>query len=347
LPILKIFTELFENLQGDCGNDASQLQSQSSTIKEARKQFIFDSHQQSADKCLVGVVNEVNLTIKNRFNTEELVDRLHSVELSPKEKIETWEELKFRSVAKIVSVSYVYPLLSVAFKLHRSILSHELCNEQQCSKSRDDSEGLIKYITNIFAKAQDPESTNTISSQKIQQIFNNCIHFLANDGVDRLLNLIEQLTKETIEGIKLTESVDTNSFRLLIEKIGSNLESFTGDKNFSDIVIPSSQISNSDCQMTYLKKLFMQLTSALQSKTCKNIMKTFTRQYFDHVSEFLDQTLEKSIPFAKLIPMLTKAYTKVSLDKHGSVFHQTLNSTELYQLTLILFNSASEILTFE
>jgi len=61
-------------------------------------------------------------------------------------------------------------------------------------------------------------------------------------GIENLLNLIDQLTREATESIKLTEPMDKKSFRLFVEKIGSKLELFIGDKNFSDFVIPSSQV---------------------------------------------------------------------------------------------------------
>ena len=121
---------------------------------------------------------------------------------------------------------------------------------------------------------QDIDDSDAISNPKMQQLFNNCMKFLITDGtyyrllrndiwckilynfirdfvfqltlkilgIENLLNLIDQLTREATESIKLTEPMDKKSFRLFVEKIGSKLELFIGDKNFSDFVIPSSQV---------------------------------------------------------------------------------------------------------
>ena len=103
----------------------------------------------------------------------------------------------------------------------------------------------------------------------------------------------------------------------------------------------------------------------MQSRACKNLTLEFTRQYIDEVSEveitkfiifsriilnfqFLGHNMpEEMLPFAKLIPIITKAYSKLSSNKYGSLFHKILNSPELYQFTLIVFNFADELPNFD
>ncbi|KAI1718831.1 peroxin-3 domain-containing protein [Ditylenchus destructor] len=65
-----------------------------SNLSQARKNFIFDSHQQSCDKTVLSIIHDFRDQLGKRFETASLVERLKQGKIEPKVKIALWEDLK-------------------------------------------------------------------------------------------------------------------------------------------------------------------------------------------------------------------------------------------------------------
>lgn len=62
---------------------------------KARRHFLFDVHQQSCDKTLRKLVPEFVAKIRDKLNTDALLEELRSPsQLSAQQKIEIWQKLK-------------------------------------------------------------------------------------------------------------------------------------------------------------------------------------------------------------------------------------------------------------
>jgi len=326
---------------------AGEYSSHEVNLQQARKNFIFDVHQQSCDKLLHNLVADVRTLLQRRFDTEHLVERLKNEELLSEEKIHIWEELKSRTIGRILAVGYCYSLLVVALKTQRSILCQETCKGLERPKSRESglTGGLIAYASSFFNKPQDEiqsnsNSANTVSDPFTQQLFSNCIHYLTSEGINQLFNRIELATNEILATIPLTREFTPTQMGQLMEKIKLRMEIHASSRNFSDLVVPISRpmVSSLADRSAHLQSLLTQLVNALQSQRCRTLLSTSVQFYIDEAVEILSGKSSNSIPLAKQIPLVADVFNKVSQTNVDSVFQRSLLSSDLYQFTLLVFN---------
>jgi len=277
-------------------------------------------------------------TIKNFFNTEELVELLKSSShITSSKKIELWNELKIRSVAKIVALIYTFPLLIVSFKIHRSVLVHELLKGAQSKNSSNN--GLFSNFTSYISEIYGAKTEKQVDSTTVQQQFSNSARYFTSDGVFLLLKLIRQLVIEFTDCSKLMDVIYLTDFRLIIEKIESKLYTLLDIRN---VVAPIPEMDKSSAFYSLLN----QYVSALSSLRCKSLLENFQTQYLEAAFNFIDankyEDHECTLRFAKLIPLLTKAFQKISLNRTG-IFESVINSSDLHQFSLLVFNCASDL----
>jgi len=201
----EIFTELVHSLQSyaDGHHMVSQPGMSIARLTEARKGFIFDTHQQSCDKVLAQIVPSVQEMIERRFDTEDIVMKLKNEgqNMTTEEKVALWEMLKLRSFARILAVVCTYPIIIVTFKSQKSILCSEICRkmelmekEREMARSRKDSLATqaMNYVSALFWRAEvdaepDPDILPRITlDAQVQQVFNNCIQYLTAEGILRV-----------------------------------------------------------------------------------------------------------------------------------------------------------------
>lgn len=93
---------------------------------QSKKNFIFDSYQQSCDKQVRDVIQDLIEHLNNRFDIDELVKRLQRDEsIDTKEKVDIWNMIKHRTFSKIIAIAYMHSLVLLALKLQKSILCRE------------------------------------------------------------------------------------------------------------------------------------------------------------------------------------------------------------------------------
>ncbi|KAH7712276.1 hypothetical protein AAVH_20363, partial [Aphelenchoides avenae] len=329
------------------GRQSSLVVEKEETLSKARKHFIFDAHQQCCDKALREALSDLRQIIKNRFNTEELVERLkQDSELTNQEKVELWEQIKLRSFARILAVSFAYSLLTLAFKTQKSILCQETCRHLEASKKQGFvGEGFVNYITSFFRESEGRNRSASFSDPKAQQLFSNCIHFLNTQGVNLLFNRIEAVSEEVMGKVSLAKAITISEIKDLLEQAKFKLIASTGTKNFSDLVVPLTQpkFRMHNEGVVHLEELLTRFVTVLQSQRCTNLMASFTQLYVNDAVQTLElsEAADKARPLAKLLPLLSDSYSSVSSTKDGSVLHQTLISSELYQFALFVFSDES------
>lgn len=131
-------------------NDSDLLEnfnSKNSKIKEnelslARKHFIFDSHQQSCDKNLSESIMDIRNIIRNRYPVETIVDTVKDPDLPPEEKIRVFDDIKLKSIARIISTSFSYSLIIIASKTQKSIICSETCKNLEKSRQTVENNGV-------------------------------------------------------------------------------------------------------------------------------------------------------------------------------------------------------------
>uniref|UniRef100_A0A915DAI9 Peroxisomal biogenesis factor 3 n=1 Tax=Ditylenchus dipsaci TaxID=166011 RepID=A0A915DAI9_9BILA len=319
---------------------------ESSNMNQARKNFLFDAHQQSCDKVLQQVIAEIQQTIQQRFDAESVVQKLKQNEgMNAKQKIHLWEELKIKAFGRILAVAYCYPLLVIAFKVQKSILCQESCrNIELKTKQQNEStiSGMYSYASSFFWNKQENINHNqsTSTDPQTQQLFSNCINFLATEGIKELCNRVERVTSEVISTASLATEIDS---QLLFQKAMSKMDQMTGNQNFSEFVVPCSGpvVSSLAHNSSHLQSLLKQFLQSLQSIMCKTLLTSFVKLYVDEALSVLNTSENKNLPLAKLIPIASETFGLISGCKTDTPFRQILISSELYQFSHLVFDVSS------
>ncbi|KAI1718830.1 fcf1 domain-containing protein [Ditylenchus destructor] len=139
-----------------------------------------------------------------------------------------------------MAAAYCSSLILIACKLQKSILCQETCKNMERNESKQTSSwaaGIANYVTSYFWDKPE-ETIQSGPDAQTQQLFSNCINFLATDGIKALCDKIEAVSTEVFGNVPLSKEVNVKH---LLEKIKSKMENATGCKNFSEYVIPLSR----------------------------------------------------------------------------------------------------------
>uniref|UniRef100_A0A914CCS5 rRNA-processing protein UTP23 homolog n=1 Tax=Acrobeloides nanus TaxID=290746 RepID=A0A914CCS5_9BILA len=284
-------------------------------LSKSRKHFIFDSHQQSCDKQVQLVLNDVKSLIQAHFNVEELVDRLkNSDELSAVEKVHIWEEIKVKSFARILAVAFIYPLIAVVFKTQKSIICRENCKRYE-NNSQNSKNSFLSYASSYIWREDDRSKVEAAPDPKIQQLFLNCTQFFTTSGINQLFDRIQRVSKELVSSLLLNKPVSPEDIKFLLDKAKTKIQGLYGSKNFADLVVPQRNIQGSFnvVNTVHLETLLTNFSDMLQSQSCGQLISNFTQQYLDHTKELISGDLnDKQVPLAKLLPVLTDSFSDLS-----------------------------------
>jgi hypothetical protein len=79
----------------------------------------------------------------------------------------------------------------------------------------------------------------------------------------------------------------------------------------------------------------------MQSSRAQAVLSSFVQRYINETVDFVENELEtvKPIAVAKLLPILSASFPKISSTSYDSVLQQNITSTELYQLCQMAFSS--------
>uniref|UniRef100_A0A914HRN2 Uncharacterized protein n=1 Tax=Globodera rostochiensis TaxID=31243 RepID=A0A914HRN2_GLORO len=285
-------------------------------LVEARRHFLFDVHQQSCDK----------------FSTEELLDELRSsAELTTQRKIEIWEQLKVRSVSRLVSLS---------------IVCQQLCHSAHNKAPRNEGSSIfshgVAFVNSFLCSDQNSgriQQTDELTGD-LTELFNNAIAYFQEDGVALLMGIIERIVCQIFDKVSLGEQLNAKDFLFLIERVRAKVEEICGE-NYVDFVVPSSEVNLANfgaVENAHLRILLQHLTDVVKSRDARRLTKQFGGQYLEEAMKFLDEAplLAVSLPMAKIVPILCDAFDQIGATDYGSTFHTILSSTELHRFTLFV-----------
>lgn len=100
-------------------------------------------------------------------------------------------------------------------------------------------------------------------------------------------------------------------------------------------------MGSSEYNSAHLEELLTKLANGLQSTRSHAILSSFVQRYINESVDFVENELEtvKPIAVAKLLPIISSGYIKISSTSYDSVLQQNLSSPELYQLCQMAFTS--------
>uniref|UniRef100_A0A914ZB43 Peroxisomal biogenesis factor 3 n=1 Tax=Panagrolaimus superbus TaxID=310955 RepID=A0A914ZB43_9BILA len=218
-------------------------------LSQARRHFIFDAHQQSCDKNLVESISDIKAILKSRYPVEILVESLKdSDEISNEQKIQIWEDIKHKSISRIVSTSVALSIIIIATKIQKSILCSEMCKIVEETRQKQTSmttHGIKNYISSFIWGNDDkvkPEYGTQFANPKVQQVFVNCIQFLTTSGLNQIFTKIESITEECLNNFSLTKKITVSEFEILIHQILDKFEKEAGAKNYCDYIVPVTNV---------------------------------------------------------------------------------------------------------
>ncbi|KAI3420379.1 hypothetical protein GPALN_003680 [Globodera pallida] len=323
-------------------------------LVEARRHFLFDVHQQSCDKSLRMIIAELKSRIAIRFNTEELLDELRSsTELTTQRKIEIWEQLKVRSVSRLVSLVTVYPLTILVLKSQKSIVCQQLCHSAHNKATRDEGSSIfshgVAFVNSFLCSDQNSgriQQTDELTGD-LTELFNNAIAYFQEDGVALLMGIIERIVCQIFDKVSLGEQLNAKDFLFLIERVRAKVEEICGE-NYVDFVVPSSEVNLANfgvVENAHLRILLQHLTDVVKSRDARRLTKQFGGQYLEEAMKFLDEAplLAVSLPMAKIVPILCDAFDQIGATDYGSTFHTILSSTELHRFTLFVSDCSKRV----
>jgi hypothetical protein len=335
---------------------SSSHQEHEAQLSQARRHFIFDAHQQSCDKNLLESISDIKAILKSRYPVEILVESLKdSDEISNEQKIQIWEDIKHKSIARIVSTSVALSIIIIATKIQKSILCSEMCKIVEETRTRKSAatSGIKNYISS-FIWGKDETAKQDYGSQfanpQVQQVFINCIQFLTTSGLNQIFTKIEAITEDFLNNFSLTKKITVSEFETLINQILERFEKECGAKNYCDYIVPVTNVRTKfdGNDATHLENLLSRFVNLLQIQTCRQLMHKFVRIFIQKAITFIDSEVEKDSEqaVAKYLPLIADAFIVEAKSNHDSAFQECLHLRDLHQFTLIAFESdTSAILT--
>ncbi|CAD5234935.1 unnamed protein product [Bursaphelenchus xylophilus] len=316
------------------GNGTESKEEDGFRLLQSRKAFIFDCHQQSSDKEIAETVTDMISAINNRFNTDSLVHRLRTEEgIEQVEKVAIWEDIKIKTIARIVALAYCHSLILMVLKTQKSILCREAIRNLEGSMKP--KSGLVDYVSAFFWEPANGPS-QVFTDPKAQEVFLHCIQYLTCNGLSDLFNRIENITEKRLGQVSLAKEFNCSSLLVLLEKIKFDLDNSAGQSNYAEFVVPISRTrapSSSAYNSAHLEELLTRLTDSFQTSQARSLISSFVKKYLCESIEFLDQNLEtvKPVPLAKLLPTLSDGFPKLASAGFDSVLQRNLADPDLYK----------------
>jgi hypothetical protein len=200
-------------------------------------------------------------------------------------------------------------------------------------------------VSSFFAE---PANANPrlFTDPKAQQVFLNCIHYLTTHGTNTLFDRIEQCTSELVGDICLAKEFSAPALKDLLEKLKFRLECTAGGCNFADLVVPVAKpvitpSINANYNSAQLEELLSKLASSLQSPRAHAVLSGFVQRYINEVMDCVENELDtvKPLALAKLLPILSSSFPKITSTSYDSTLQQNIASPELYQYCQMVFSS--------
>lgn len=302
---------------------------------QARRHYVFDTNHRACDQSIVDIVPNVQTLIQGRFDIEALIHKLKvSNDLTVDEKVEIWNKVKVYSIARIIGIAYSYSLLTLALKTQISILAADICSQFdhapswiELCKSQLQSYLGFDAVPSLGAPANEG---NVATSRKI---FIQCIQYLTNTGVSKLLDVVENICSDVCSNISLTDDVDQDSLRETLDSIDSRL-SMLEPKFFSSLVAPLSveERSSSDSIM----KLVLRLIKSLESTMGKETLSSLVDFY---LTAAVHKTPKEPVVLAKLLPSMPDVFNFISSDEYDSPLKTSLCSSDVYTYAKFVFRT--------
>jgi hypothetical protein len=325
-------------------------------LSQARRHFIFDAHQQSCDKNLAESIIDIKAILKSRYPIEILVESLKDSDgITNDQKIQIWEDIKHKSISRIISTSVSLSIIIIATKIQKSILCSEMCKivEETRQRQATATHGIKSYVSSLIWGKDDATKQNygsQFANPQVQQVFVNCIQFLTTSGLNQIFAKVEAITEEYLTNFSLTKKITVSELETLVYQSLDKFEKEVGEKNYCDYIVPVTNVRTKfdGSDATNLESLLSRFVALLQITTCRQLMHQQIRIFIQKAITFIKNETEKEgeQPLAKYLPIIADAFIVQSKSNHDSAFQECLHLRELHQFTLIAFESdTSAILT--
>uniref|UniRef100_A0A7I4YNS7 Peroxisomal biogenesis factor 3 n=1 Tax=Haemonchus contortus TaxID=6289 RepID=A0A7I4YNS7_HAECO len=298
---------------------------------QPRRHFVFNAQQRACDKSIRDIVPNLSSLIEDRFPIEQLTEKLkQNSDMSVEEKVEIWEKIKVLSVARIMGVAYSYSLLTLALKSQISILAADICTEFErticytptwLDTIKTQVENLLGYQAEPIRDPYIEVNSKQVASNR--QVFIRCIEYLTTTGVAKLLSVIEETCKEFCAPISLTDRVNQDSLRDVLDQIDGKLSELE-PCFFSKLVAPLSEEER--VSEDGVLQLLTRLVKALESKECRETLVSLVDFY---LTAAVHKAPEEPEVLAKLLPSMSDVYYFISTDGYDSPLQNSLCSSDV------------------
>ncbi|WKY07748.1 hypothetical protein Q1695_007316 [Nippostrongylus brasiliensis] len=233
---------------------------------QARRLYVFDTNHRACDQSISDIIPNLQTLIRQRFDIESLIYKLkEDPNLSMQEKVEIWNRVKILSVSRIVGVAYSFSLLSLAMKAQISILAADICAQFE-RPQRSWMETVKSQVESYFGFEAAPSSDLSADDRNIaasRKVFIQCIQYLTNTGASKLLDFIESACTEACSSLSLTDQVDQDGFRDVLDQIDGQISNLQPNF-FSKLIAPLSEEERSSGDG--VMQLLTRLVKAVESK---------------------------------------------------------------------------------
>ncbi|VDO65195.1 unnamed protein product [Heligmosomoides polygyrus] len=303
---------------------------------QARRHYVFDTNHRACDQSIVDIVPNLQTLVQRRFDIDSLIHKLkESANLQVQDKIEIWERVKVMSIARIVGVAYTYSLLTLALKAQISILAADICAQFE-KPPQSWFESLKSQVEGYLGFDAAPSSELSADDRSIaasRNVFIQCIQYLTNTGAAKLLDVIEEATKSICCTMSLTDRVNQDNVRELLDAIDGKM--FAMNSSFySKLIAPLSEderVSNDG-----VMKLLTRLVKSLESKKGRETMLSLVDFY---LTAAVHKIPKEPQVLAKLLPSMPEVFHFISSDGFDSPLRNSLCSSDVHKFAMFVFKT--------
>ncbi|WKY07747.1 hypothetical protein Q1695_007316 [Nippostrongylus brasiliensis] len=303
---------------------------------QARRLYVFDTNHRACDQSISDIIPNLQTLIRQRFDIESLIYKLkEDPNLSMQEKVEIWNRVKILSVSRIVGVAYSFSLLSLAMKAQISILAADICAQFE-RPQRSWMETVKSQVESYFGFEAAPSSDLSADDRNIaasRKVFIQCIQYLTNTGASKLLDFIESACTEACSSLSLTDQVDQDGFRDVLDQIDGQISNLQPNF-FSKLIAPLSEEERSSGDG--VMQLLTRLVKAVESKHGRETLINLVDFYLTAAVHKLPKQPQV---VAKLLPSMPEVFDFISCDTYDSPLRNSLCSSDVHKFAKFVFKT--------
>ncbi|VDM98068.1 unnamed protein product [Thelazia callipaeda] len=309
----------------------------SRTQLQARRHYIYDTQHRTCDASILDLLPSIAKRISAYFDVEAMIEQLKSSEeLSSEQRIILWQDIKVKSVGRMVAVAYAFSLISVTLKCQISILASQLCLPFIEKEDYWWNQYLPENLKFLSSNMQLNKLQKFTINSSVQQIFLKCCQFFITSGLNDLMKKVEEICKSELEELELRSPIDGEKLKVILRNLKKRMD-LLDCRHFSYLVVPKYANQNGFAlpNVSELDVLLKRLVEMLESTKCKEVTSSLIDFFFDAV---VNHSTCQEMPLAKMLPLITDSFHTLSRGGFDSPIQNVLCSTELHSLSMHVFS---------